>query len=403
MLYVGVRLKYKNLWSNPSMLTANYDAIHCLSEEVVSLENMSRTSNQSVNDLCRERERSRIPSATFRRNYILANQVSADEVLSVVTRDQVSTDRDMGITRAGKRRKQLVRQQATTEDNEEELGITLQDSQVQSSSSTENKIAGTVEISLSPGSKQGLGCLETVGVDSVCSDKKPLDEPISLPESRASSNRIYYSERIDISPCSISSGDGVTGFRHKHREEAGVDKIRKQKTIESAPSRYGSARYLPKQYSATSSYSALLSIHPSPSSNFGSTTPKLTLVRGQSCSLVDIPTYLGSAVELANFTGVKEVETLVVPTQNRMSQVSRENIRKLKHELLKHRRKEKPTRRTECTLICIALAFLLVCITLVGTMLSYTTQYQDKAVADNMFYNDLLTTPYYHNKSQLEA
>ena len=70
-----------------------------------------------------------------------------------------------------------------------------------------------------------------------------------------------------------------------------------------------------------------------------------------------------------------------------IKQVSRENLMRLKLEILKHRKMEKPKRKTEWTVICVALAFLLICITLVGTMLSYTSDYQDRAVAENMFYN----------------
>ena len=120
-------------------------------------------------------------------------------------------------------------------------------------------------------------------------------------------------------------------------------------------------------------------------------TPKLTLVRGQSCSLVDIPTYLGSSVELLNVSEFNGVEARIVKAPDRLlniKQVSRENVLRLKLEILKHRNMEKPTRKTEWTLICIALAFLMICITLVGTMLSYTSEYQDRAVAKSMFYND---------------
>ena len=38
------------------------------------------------------------------------------------------------------------------------------------------------------------------------------------------------------------------------------------------------------------------------------------------------------------------------------------------------------------------MGFLTVCIVLVGTMLSYTSAYQDREVARNMFYNVVNTT-----------
>ena len=53
---------------------------------------------------------------------------------------------------------------------------------------------------------------------------------------------------------------------------------------------------------------------------------------------------------------------------------------------------KKPPTKTKWTLFCIAVGFLTVCIVLVGTMLSYTSEYQDREVARNMFYNMKNTT-----------
>ena len=199
---------------------------------------------------------------------------------------------------------------------------------------------------------------------------------------------IIYSETIDIPSRSTSSPEVVTSSLNKNKEQASILKLKKQKTIESTSSRGGSPRYLPRQYSGASSSSALVSIHPSPSSStYGPITPKLTLVRGQSCSLVDIPTYLGSSVMLGNVTKVNAVIDNSPDRLQTSKHVNMENIMRLKQEILKSRKKEKPTRKTECILICIALSFLLVCIAMVGTMLSYTTNYQDRAIAETMFYN----------------
>ena len=374
------------------MSVGNVDAIQCLSKEVISVENMSKTLTQSVNELCLEREKNSISSTSFRRNFVLTSQVSADEVQNNERKKQIERNKSH-------KRKQLVRQKATTEDqldNYRNKGTEHQEphSQINEQYSSET---GNSSRSASQLSNPNLSC--TVVCDKGMTNpinKRKEEVPFDMIngyQSRTNSRteRIIYSERIDISPCSISSRDGIIGFFNKNQEQNGILKFKKQKTIESAPSRYGSARYLPKQYSAASSSSAFLSIHPSSSSNFESMTPKMTLVRGQSCSLVDIPTYLGSSVELGNLSEFNGVEAMIVKTPDRLlniKQVSRENVMRLKLEILKHRNMEKPTRKTEWTLICIALAFLMICITLVGTMLSYTSDYQDRVVAKSMFYND---------------
>ena len=79
-------------------------------------------------------------------------------------------------------------------------------------------------------------------------------------------------------------------------------RIRRQRTTESAPTGHllsgGVAiRHLPRQHSNASAYSMA---NPSTFSHQG-----ITLVRGASCSLVDIPTYLGPALHTS--TGVVEV------------------------------------------------------------------------------------------------
>ena len=179
---------------------------------------------------------------------------------------------------------------------------------------------------------------------------------------------IIYTETIDISPCSYSSRDEAGAVANKIPTQNSILKSAKQ------GGHYGSPRYLPKQCSAASSSSALLSIHTSPSSSLSGPL----LVRGKSCSLVDIPTYLASSVELG---------TVASTNTGPSNTVSMENMLRLKQKIMQERAREKPRKRTECTLLCIALSFLLVCIAMVGTMLSYTTHYQDRAIARAMFYN----------------
>ena len=91
------------------MSVGNVDAIQCLSKEVISVENMSKTSTQSVNELCLEREKNSISSTSFRRNFVLTSQVSADEVQNNERKQQMERSKSH-------KRKQLVRQKATTED-----------------------------------------------------------------------------------------------------------------------------------------------------------------------------------------------------------------------------------------------------------------------------------------------
>ena len=153
-----------------------------------------------------------------------------------------------------------------------------------------------------------------------------------------------------------------------------------------------------KQPSAASS-SSFAFLHPSTVSSPNG--PKVTLVRGISCSLVDIPTYLSSSVELASLTELTELPSLqplddeVVNSRCAVSylQQSKENIRRLRMDILDRRERKLTPKKTQWTLICIALAFLTTCVTLVGTMLSYTSDYQDRAVARQLASNNISSLP----------
>ena len=122
---------------------------------------------------------------------------------------------------------------------------------------------------------------------------------------------------VSIRSSTSRSGSGrtaatLTATRHR---------MRKQRTCDSAPMRGGtgggtagtaaslggSNRHLPRQFSNASAYSAAAAAAfiPTSISHQG-----MTLVRGASCSLVDIPTYLGQSyggVELAQICDVKMV------------------------------------------------------------------------------------------------
>ena len=153
-----------------------------------------------------------------------------------------------------------------------------------------------------------------------------------------------------------------------------------------------------KQPSAASS-SSFAFLHPSTVSSPNG--PKVTLVRGISCSLVDIPTYLSSSVELASLTELTELPSLqpldseVVNSRCAVSylQQSKENIRRLRMDIVDRRERKLTPKKTQWTLICIALAFLTTCVTLVGTMLSYTSDYQDRAVARQLASNNISSLP----------
>ena len=92
---------------------------------------------------------------------------------------------------------------------------------------------------------------------------------------------------------------------------------------------------------------------------------------------MDIPTYLGYPVQLATVT----FDPPNPPTERSKEPVPVKTIKK-------------QTSKTKWTLFCVFTGFLTVCIVLVGTMLSYTSAYQDREVARNMFYNVANTTNY---------
>ena len=135
---------------------------------------------------------------------------------------------------------------------------------------------------------------------------------------------------------SRSSSGRTTLSATRHR-------IKKQRTCDSAPKTSaaaggapatfgGSNRHLPRQFSNASAYSAAASAFiPTSLSHQG-----MTLVRGASCSLVDIPTYLGPSyggVELAQICDVRmaaagstaaaaATATVAVPTPNAVEESS---------------------------------------------------------------------------------
>ena len=199
--------------------------------------------------------------------------------------------------------------------------------------------------------------------------------------------QVIYSERIAVGP----SAPHTPCQRPPPRRQRTVESC---PVVGSAGPSRSSSRQLVKQPSAASSSSfAFLQLSsPGP--------PKMTLVRGVSCSLVDIPTYLSSSVELASLTEAptppplppSPPPALPTPTSSYLQQ-SKENIRRLRMEIVRSREEKITPKKTQWTLICIALAFLTACVTIVGTMLSYTSDYQDRAVARQLASNNISCLP----------
>ena len=98
----------------------------------------------------------------------------------------------------------------------------------------------------------------------------------------------------------------------------------------------------------------------------------ITLVRGASCSLVDIPTYIGptSSIGIAGKSGVT---TTTVPISALAPRPPRP---RLQLDLTKKNYSAKSTRKTKWTILCVGLTLLTMCVTLVGTMLSIGSQYE---------------------------
>ena len=135
-----------------------------------------------------------------------------------------------------------------------------------------------------------------------------------------------------------------------------------------------------RQHSNASAYSMAI-----PSNTYSHQGQSL-LVRGASCSLVDIPTYLGPTPSIGIVTGESGgVTTTTVPISALAPMPTRP---RLQLDLTKknHSAKEQ-TSKTKWTIICVGLTLLTMCVTLVGTMLSIGSQYElDKNLARNWDY-----------------
>ena len=109
------------------------------------------------------------------------------------------------------------------------------------------------------------------------------------------------------------------------------------------------------------------------------------LVRGSSCSLVDIPTYLSPAGPVAGPPDLGDVSSalartfpLVTGPVVRPGEASASAVKQQQLDLAN------TSRKSQWAIFCVALVFLAMCTTLVGAMLSFGTRYQDRLMADRL-------------------
>ena len=102
---------------------------------------------------------------------------------------------------------------------------------------------------------------------------------------------------------------------------------------------------------------------------------KLTLVRGSSLSLVDLPTFLPSSVRLGKLANISNL-IQNIPIHRQLQQVARREGRSglpISDKTM--------GKRSQWTVMCVALGFFSSCLILVGLMLSITSEYQDQTIA----------------------
>ena len=96
---------------------------------------------------------------------------------------------------------------------------------------------------------------------------------------------------------------------------------------------------------------------------------KPTLVRDSSLSLVELPTFLCPDVTLGTVFDYSSVIDPVLVLEEKLARVK---VRRLKSKMGK---------KSQWTVMCVALGFFTSCLFIVGGMLSITSEYQDRAIA----------------------
>jgi len=159
---------------------------------------------------------------------------------------------------------------------------------------------------------------------------------------------------------------------------------------------------LVRQFATSSSPSPPLL--PSSTRDGGGSKRGATLVRGSSTSLVELPTFLDPwPVEVAKASvpkiGSHRLPRLALtnmglrikisshpPNANNHIQNQEPVYSSLKDRLRDYQlpggdKKEARSRRSQWTVMCVAIAFFATCLILVGAMLSITSEYQDQALS----------------------
>lgn len=250
--------------------------------------------------------------------------------------------------------------------------------------------------------------------------KSPVRERIRLIDVGTRSQNSSFNRSVDSS-CSGAGGRASNRIYERalqpHLQHANRRKNRlaKQRTSDSAPTNHNmgqpdlpkvslsssgaSSRMLPRQHSNASAYSTnttTAAVIPCSHSHQG-----ITLVRGASCSLVDIPTYLGPslAVEVVSRPVSATNQThhqlpnqasttssgsdAAAPKKQQQPQTTTTSQPRPRLQLdlrSKSNADKSAARKTQWTVLCVSLTLLTLAVTLVGTMLSIGSQYQEMLV-----------------------
>ena len=217
--------------------------------------------------------------------------------------------------------------------------------------------------------------------------------PCRLPKASAQMRPSIFSTRTQSAGEVNQQPVGSSGTA---RYAVHIQRLQKQPTSESAPTPRGGTMSraesgLPRQHSSASAYSAGVSssgypgglTHSHQHALYNSySTQGITMIRGASCSLVDIPTYLGPsvrAVELSDTSPVYNPGNPLSPGSD-LKPTSRPRPR-LQLDLTQRKNVKSSTRKTKWTILCVGLTLLMMSVTIVGTMLSLGSQYQEMVIA----------------------
>ena len=181
----------------------------------------------------------------------------------------------------------------------------------------------------------------------------------------------FTNQRDDGGPRQ-GEAEEVSGERERERE-------RERKPTQSAWSQTSSKH----QQTVKIDLGLKRSARPEPSS--GSSSKKVTLVRGSSLSLVDLPTFLPASVRLGKMATISNlIQNIPIHKQLQQRKEGRTGLPMSDKTMGK---------KSQWTVMCVALGFFSSCLILVGCMLSITSEYQDQAIARmlNMSLEDIQT------------